>query len=203
MSPLFRFSCIVLSAGDSGRMGTHKALLPFGDEKVTFLEKITRQYANAGIDQIIVVVNSDLYGLLETKRLDLPENLKLVINARPDLGRFHSLKTGLELITRESAVFFQNVDNPFTEQSLIELMSGEFGRADVIIPLFEGRAGHPVLISPLVCSDICGCGNSSERIDHFLRRYTSCAIEANTPGVLSNINTQTDYSIEFPGFWPG
>jgi molybdenum cofactor cytidylyltransferase len=187
-----RTSCVILSAGSSVRMGTHKALLKFDSEQ-TFIQKITETYLLAGIDQVIVVVNSELFKLIRENSQALSTKVKLVINDKPELGRFYSLQTGVKLIPAGNSCFFQNIDNPFTSEELLKEMILHKAKAGVIIPIFQKKSGHPVLISPLVIQRIFEGIDYKIRIDTFLNQFTEKKIEVSEPKILLNINSPDDY----------
>ncbi len=185
-------SCIVLSAGSSERMGMHKALLEF-DEKTTFIEQITDTYLRAGFYQVVVVVSKELYKKLEEVKMDLSENVLLVINPKPELGRFCSFQTGIQRIKPGNYCFFQNIDNPFTTEKILHDLFSFKNEAHVIVPVFQEKSGHPVLIDPDV-SDIIGTTRKEDiRIDNFLRTFTIKKVEIADSRVLININSPEDY----------
>jgi len=197
MRSFARISCVILSAGGSGRMGKHKALLPFGDENITFLEKIVSTYSAPDISQIVVVVNQQLFDLIKTNKLYLPENVSVIVNRFPEKGRFYSLQTGLKCIVDGESVFIQNVDNPFVGKAVLDLLLESRDQADVILPAFAGKTGHPVLLSPVVCKSIVSCEDPENRIDHYLKKFSTVKLETNDAKILININTGTDYDNEF------
>jgi len=185
-------SCVILSAGSSARMGTHKALLKF-DYETTFIQKITETYSLAGIDRIIVVVNAELLQMIKSINLVLPEKVLLTINNKPELGRFYSLQTGIKHLKPASSCFFQNIDNPFTSETLLRELISYKNKADVIIPAYQDRAGHPVLISPTVVQQINSGIDYEVRIDEFLKQYTEKRIGVSDQRILININSQEEY----------
>jgi len=63
MSTNDEFAAIILSAGKSTRMGTHKALLEF-DEKNNYAQKIIEQFLQAGAKKCVLVVNNEIYNKL-------------------------------------------------------------------------------------------------------------------------------------------
>lgn len=193
MSPSCPVSCIILSAGDSGRMGTHKALLPFGRQKVSFLEQILQVYSQAGMDEMVVVVNSDLLRILNELKPELPEQVRITENPHPEKGRFYSLQTGLKHVTADACVFIQNIDNPFIDRETLHNMLKNLHRAQVILPAFTGKTGHPVLVHPEVCRSILSSPNPDARLDSFLKDFSSVAIEVENPRILANVNTPEDY----------
>jgi CTP:molybdopterin cytidylyltransferase MocA len=185
-------SCVILSAGSSVRMGTHKALLKFEVEK-TFIQKITETYLLAGIEQIIVVVNAELYKLINESEFALSEKVMLVINDKPELGRFYSLQTGIKYLKPGNSCFFQNIDNPFTAIELLDELIIHKEEADVIIPTFHKKSGHPVLINPSVVKGISTGIDSEMRIDVFLKRFTEKRIAFQDQRIQLNINSPEDY----------
>ncbi len=186
-------SVIILSAGSSVRMGTHKALLKFETEK-TFLQKITETYSLAGIEQIIVVVNAELHKLINKSESAFSEKVMLIINDKPELGRFYSLQTGIKHVKPGNNCFFQNIDNPFTTVTLLHELIIYKDEADVLLPAFQNRAGHPVLISPLVVQKILQSRNSDLRIDMFLITFKVKRVEASDSNILANINSPEDFA---------
>ncbi|MFA5972820.1 MAG: NTP transferase domain-containing protein [Lentimicrobiaceae bacterium] len=185
-------SCIILSAGSSARMGTHKALLKF-DSGNTFLQKITETFLLAGIDQAIVVVNSELFKLIKESNFTLSEKVLLVINDKPELGRFYSLQTGIKHLKPGNSCFFQNIDNPLTSEDLLRELIIHKAKADVVMPTYQKRPGHPVLISPLIVSGIINAKDPEIRIDLFLKSFDILDIETTYGNISININTPEDY----------
>ena len=194
MLPFAHTSCIILSAGNSNRMRKHKALLKY-NENSTFLERITSVYAAAGIEQIIVVVNAGLYTRIKELKLNLPGKVTLVINEKPELGRFYSLQTGGRHLEPGNSCFFQNIDNPFTTEILLqELYKRIKEESDVIIPTFQGKSGHPVLFTALVAEKIPVETDPDLRIDEFLRKFNVQKTEMPEIRLLANINSPEDYT---------
>jgi molybdenum cofactor cytidylyltransferase len=192
MNPFIPVSCIILSAGSSVRMGAHKAMLKF-DENNTFIEKITAEYLSAGIENIIVVVSSDLYKQLNERGIDFPEEIQLVVNENPEQGRFYSLQTGIKILQTDAYCFFQNIDNPFTSAKLLKELITYKASAEVILPTFQNKTGHPVLLSPVVTQAILKEKNSDIRIDQFLKKFDIKRIETSDSSILTNINSMEDY----------
>ena len=190
--PFSHVSCIILSAGTSSRMGRHKALLNY-DEDSSFIQRITSTYVQAGIEQIIVVVNAELFDLLIDRNLNLQHNVELVVNEQPELGRFHSLQTGVQQLKPGGHCFFQNIDNPFTSECLLKQMINRKAEADVIIPVFNKKSGHPVLISSSVMEEIIKSQDPELKINVFLKRFEIKKIDTSDHNILVNINSPEDY----------
>ena len=119
---------VILAAGKSIRMGKPKPFLLF-DQKFTFLEKVISVYKDFGIDKIILVVNDEVNQELMRKYPEVIKMCIIVINLNLDLGRFYSIKLGLDYAHKNEQVFIQDVDNPFISIEILEKL------------LFQARSG--------------------------------------------------------------
>lgn len=185
-------SAIILSAGKSERMGEPKALLKYNENK-TFIQKITETYLQAGIEQVIVVLNSELFDEIKKENINLPSNIEIAINDNPEWGRFYSLQCGLKYLKPDHYCFFQNIDNLFTTVQTLRSLIQHKVAADVIIPTFHDKSGHPVLFNSKVAQKILIVWDPHLRIDHFFRRLNIKKVEVNESGIFSNINSREDY----------
>jgi molybdenum cofactor cytidylyltransferase len=191
MNPFTCTSAIILSAGYSERMGGHKALLRYRKGS-TFLQQIAETYEQTGIEQIIVVVNGLLYKRIKELKLNLPDHVELVINEKPEVGRFFSLQTGLKHLQPGNSCFFQNIDNPFTSAEVLTAMIKNKMWAGVVIPVYQGKSGHPVLFNSFVAQKIISSGNVDSRIDEFLKEFKIIRVDISDANVLANINSQEE-----------
>lgn len=99
---------VILCGGDSSRMGTDKALLPFGDE--CLLEYMVHKYA-PHFDRIYLSVKTrGDYGHLQ---LDVTEIPDIYLNAGP-VG---AILSSLTMIVEKKA-FFISIDTPFVQPTL-------------------------------------------------------------------------------------
>jgi len=185
-------SCIILSAGSSLRMGSHKALLAYNGEQ-NFLQQITTAYSQAGIEEIIVVVNAALEKIIRQTGMPFSHHVKLVVNSKPARGRFYSLQTGLKFVSPGHSCFFQNIDNPFLTRETLDKMIRCSEKADVVKPCFGEKSGHPVLIGPAIIRAMLAETDYTNRINAFLRGYTLLKVDIQDARILANINQPADY----------
>ncbi|QOX79410.1 nucleotidyltransferase family protein [Trichlorobacter lovleyi] len=136
-------AAIILAAGFSSRMGSDKALLELGGR--TTLEQIVSSYQAAGIGQVVVVTGQNHAALVQ---LCLP--VELVQNPDPTAGMFSSIQTGVAALGPATDAFFvQPVDIPLVSPAtLTGLLAAlqQHPAADGVIPLFNGKRGHPPLL---------------------------------------------------------
>ena len=131
---------VVLAAGAARRMGFDKVVTPFRGRSL--LERVVD--ALGGRERVVVV---------PTRRL--PEAAaatpasQIVTNDEPDRGMTHSLRIGLERVSRDRAFGVLPADMPAMSETTIAatealLVDG----IDVAYPVDEGGvAGHPVLFA--------------------------------------------------------
>ncbi|MBF0510006.1 MAG: nucleotidyltransferase family protein [Deltaproteobacteria bacterium] len=145
-------AALVLAAGYSSRMGALKPLLPLGQS--TALEEVVRRFRQAGIADIRVVTGhraEEIAPVLD--RL----GVRQVFNAEYDKGMFSSIRAGLGTLGPGiDAFFLLPVDIPLIRPGTITALvqARRQHNADVIYPCFEGRRGHPPLISTACVADL-------------------------------------------------
>ena len=186
-----KYSAIILSAGKSSRMGVHKFSLKY-NASTTFLENLINQYNAFGCNEIIVVLNLDGKTFLEQLNRTLPSNVKVVINEHPEWERFYSLKLAAIGFSKFNPAFVSNIDNPFVNLKVLEsLVKSD---TDYSYPVFNGRGGHPFLISKNVIADLTSEPKDEIHLKEFLGRYSKSAIDVDDEKVLLNVNTVEEYN---------
>lgn len=133
---------IILTAGESRRMGRVKAYLPFRDG--TFLSALADTF-QPFCDTVIAVFGFDGENLASLA----PSSVRTTVNHDFQFGMLSSLQTGLRFaasLATFDRILFTLVDHPavapMTIASLLE------SKAPIAIPRSAGKRGHPVLISP-------------------------------------------------------
>jgi len=186
-------SAIILSAGKSERMGVPKFSLRFNTE-TTFLEKLIDEYHSFGCNEIIVVLNETSAVLYHQLKLSVPSNVRVVINHHPEWERFYSLKLAALALNEVKPVFVSNIDNPFLNQETLDILFKEVDNFDYISPSFNGKGGHPFLVSAKVINELKTEKQDQIHLKEFLGKYSKKLEEVNDEKILLNINTMEDYS---------
>jgi len=187
-----KYSAIILSAGKSSRMGVPKFSLRF-NETSTFLENIINEYSNFGCYEIVVVLNPDSASFLKQLDLNLPSNTKIVINEHPEWERFYSLKLGAKGLKIPINTFVSNIDNPFVNQDVLNRLASTGEGFNYVNPTYNGKGGHPFLISEKVISDLVAEEQDQIHLKEFLGRYTKKSVDVSDDKILLNINTKEEY----------
>jgi molybdenum cofactor cytidylyltransferase len=183
---------IILAAGLSKRMGHDKLNLPFG-LNYSFLSNILAGFHTFGSSPVVVVVNPLSEPQARTISTGTGGATVVVVNDAPEKGRFRSLQLGLREIGSDFPVFIQNVDNPFVDAVLLQQMLHAAPDGDFVVPVFNSKGGHPVLLNTVVTLQIIRCSEPSTALNSFLKAYRKVTVPATDSRILLNINTPEDY----------
>jgi CTP:molybdopterin cytidylyltransferase MocA len=187
MEGLNNFGVVVLAAGGSSRMAAPKPFLRF-NSKMRFIDKIIDEYMDFGIINIVVVANKDIQS-----KLNLDEEIQVVINNHLEYERFYSIKLGLEKLPDCDFCYIQNIDNPFVSEVILRKLYYKRNPAGCVVPVFNERGGHPVLIGKTVINRIKETNGSVLNFRDILSEFPSNRIDVNDESILININTPDEY----------
>lgn len=140
-----KVSCVVLAAGKSTRMGTQKLLLPY--ENTSIIKSIVSKAINSNAYQTIVVTGSHKNELMEELQ-DFP--IDFIENTLYERGMFSSVQKGIAMVddTHEGMLILLG-DQPMVSTAIINRLITSFQKTNkgILIPTFDNKRGHPVLIS--------------------------------------------------------
>ena len=140
-------AAVVLSAGESSRMGRPKALLPIDGQ--TFIERIVAALKQAKLGKIIVILGHNA-SELQTKIEHLP--VEILINADYKLGQLSSLQLAVRYLQADvdcDGILVHLVDHPYLDSALVDEMIRRFDeqKRQIVVPKFNGKRGHPVIFA--------------------------------------------------------
>jgi len=142
-----RIAAVVLSAGESSRMGRPKALLPIEGE--TFIGRIVGSLKRTQVGKILVVLGHNADQLAAAIGA-LP--VEILINPNYQLGQLSSLQVAVRNLLNDpdcEGMLVHLVDHPYIDASLVDRMIRQFyeSKKDIVVPRCRGKRGHPVLFS--------------------------------------------------------
>jgi molybdenum cofactor cytidylyltransferase len=181
-------SGLILAAGESSRMGRDKALLTYRGS--TFLEHIVGTLHDAGIERVMVVLGHHASEIQSALNL---HGTQVVLNHDYRLGQTSSLQAGLRALDQQDvqAVLLCLVDHPAVSVEVVkQLMHAyEKSHSPVVIPTYQGRRGHPVLISRELFAEILALG-SGEGANTVIRKYREATnfVEVSDSGILIDVD---------------
>ena len=184
---------VIPAAGRSSRMGSFKPLLKF-NEGITFIEKIVIEFLDFECDEIVVVVNEEIYNSVWNDILSKFEpKVSVIINNSLDLERFYSIKLGLSKLKNKHTCFIHNCDNPFINQNILTSIFKNRTPDGYVKPTFNNHGGHPILISEPIINRIIQSTENDANFRDVLNSFPSKKINIETKAVLTNINNQLEY----------
>ncbi len=185
---------VVLSGGESSRMGQPKALLPFG--KKTFIEQIVSRLQETKVAKILLVLG---HHAAEIKPKIAHLALEVLINNDYKQGQLSSLKVALRHIEAQETVdgaLVHLVDHPFLSPFLVDEMIKRFYESKklIVLPRYHGRRGHPVLFSRKLFKELIDAplDQGAKAVVHAHLEET-LEIETEDEGVMVDIDTPEDY----------
>ena len=183
---------IILAAGESKRMGLPKMLLSFNES--TMIEKVLKNVSESKIDKISVVLGAEKDAIAE-KIGKL--RIKCCYNEKYREGMLSSVKCGFKNLPDDfkAAMVFQG-DQPFiaspTINKVIEAyLSSKYG---IIIPVYDGIRGHPILIDRKYSSEIVKL-SPEIGLRELTLRFNEDVLEVKTEelGILRDFDTYKEY----------
>ena len=192
-------SAVVLAAGQGKRMGTLKQLLPWRGN-TTILETVVKTVlACPDIDDEVRVVlgagKERIFPLL--KHLADP---RLVVLENPDYrrGMLSSIQIGVANLSSASRGFVLFLgDQPLLTSALVASLVGQWrqGAADFLVPIYQGRRGHPVFFHEKYVPEILALEEADQGLRTLLRRYESeiTYYPVDSPAIFIDLDNPEDY----------
>ena len=175
---------IVLAAGFSSRMGKFKMEILL--EGKTLIERSVESLEKV-CSKIIVVTGYKSERITEI--LKSYEKVEVVFNKEFEKGMFSSVKIGISQIKTEK-FFLLPGDIPFVKEDVYKKLLSKKG--DIIIPVFKGRKGHPVLIGTSLINEILGEPEDSN-LKLFIDKKGFTTVEVQDESILFDIDTEENY----------
>jgi molybdenum cofactor cytidylyltransferase len=195
---------VILAAGDSTRMGTDKALLPWPPVPAghppagTFLSAAIASLSP--FSDVVIVVggrNSD-----RIAPFVYAAGASLLVNPEPERGQFSSLQLGLhEVLNRgRDAALVTLVDRPPVPSPTVALLCSAFASALerwkwAVIPETLGKHGHPIVLAREMIEVFLKApptANARE-IEHQYEEHIEY-LHIDDPAIIVNVNTPEEYS---------
>ena len=185
---------IVLCGGKSTRMGSSKAMLPFGSE--TMLQRVIRLLGGV-VSPIVVVAAAD------QPLPDLPPQIIVARDERQERGPLEGLRAGLKALPEAiDAAYVTSCDVPLLVPAFVERMIGLLGNDEIAVMVADGFA-HPLSavyrrrtlssVEALLAADRLRPSALFDALP--TRRVQPREVEAVDPQLLTlrNLNTPEDY----------
>lgn len=186
---------IVLAAGASTRMKKQKMLLPYNGK--TIIETVIGNMVPVLKTNILVVIGSHR-NEIKNKIINLP--VTIAENENYMNGMLSSVICGFQNLPAQAkaAMLFLGDQPQIPTRAAIQVKDAwQHSDKGIVIPTFNGRRGHPVIIDTKYKTEI-------EQLDpekglrELMKKYKNdiLEVECGIPEILRDIDTPQDYSKE-------
>jgi molybdenum cofactor cytidylyltransferase len=185
-------TAVVLAAGRSERMGRPKMLLPFG--RKTLIETVLTGVLRSRVDDVIVVLGAHREAI---EPVVSKLALRTVFNPDFGAGMLSSVLRGLSEVPAAAQAFLVVLgDHPYPPATVIDRLIAVHERTGkgIVLPVYRGRRGHPVLIDMRYRDDVTAL-DPSVGLRQLLRDHSDDVLEVSvrSPAVLADIDRPDDY----------
>ncbi len=192
---------LILAAGYSSRMDDFKPLMLY-DQK-PFIEHIINKLA-AVCDEILIVTGFNGFVLEDSVKViyqgkPILKKMDFVHNKDFAKGMFSSVQVGLKELfpemQKDDYVMLHLVDQPHISEVVYEKLAHKARNSTrkVILPSYEKKAGHPIMLSKSVVEKIINAP-ASDNLRDILRNFHDeiSYIEISDESIVQDVNTQEE-----------
>jgi molybdenum cofactor cytidylyltransferase len=175
---------LIAAAGESSRMGEHKALLQIGN--LTFTQRLVQTFVTAKLSPIILTLPDSLL------RASAGGIFITISNAFPKRELLGSIQSAIQQLDDDiDALLVCPIDAPLIEAELIMAMLEQIRSHNMVVPTFNGRRGHPVIFTRFFFDALLACHSSASALmaDN---SENVCELAWHDDSVLHNLNRPDD-----------
>lgn len=186
---------IILAAGSSTRMKKQKMLLPFKGQSI--IETVVSNVIPALKLNVIVVLGANRDEI--SKKLSKFQ-VKLIENRNHLAGMLSSVICGIDSLPESSeAALVYLGDQPQISTDVTFKVVDAYKKSGkgIVIPVYKGKRGHPVLIDMKYKSEIKQL-DPGKGLRQLMEKFTADVheVECRRPEILRDIDTPQDYNFE-------
>ncbi|HVW05510.1 MAG TPA: nucleotidyltransferase family protein [Vicinamibacterales bacterium] len=186
---------IVPAAGQSSRFGSAKLLASI--DGICLIDRTIGCLLDAGLERIVVVAGRR--DALDAARLVHDARVSVVVNVEPSRGMFSSIQTGVAA-ENGNAYLVLPADMPFVRAVTVGAVLDHARAADsVVVPVFRGRRGHPILVPVGLRAHMLAADPSSTLKDVLLASAApQIEIDVDDPGITRDVDVPNDLIADPP-----
>ena len=181
---------IIPAAGKSKRMGVNKYLLPINNKSM--ISAVIDNLIKANLKQIYVVIskNNDIYNKIKEYN-----NINILINDLDSSEMADSIKVALKNINASDSdgILITPADIPLIKVDTIKGLIKSFieNKNKIIIPIYKGRKGHPVILPSKIIYDLF----NENTLRDVIKKHKDEILyfKVNDEGILLDIDNEEDY----------
>jgi len=183
---------IILSAGESKRMGTPKQLLPWG--KTIILQQVIDNAAASHLDKVLLVIGAHADEI--DSKITVSSKTMIVVNHDFKEGMSSSVKCGVKNKPAGTEAFMLLLgDQPFISPAIIDRVLDEYRKSKrgIVIPVYNGKRGHPVIFAAKYKLELLAIADNGAKAIVNNHPYDILEVPLDAPEILTDIDTPRDY----------
>jgi molybdenum cofactor cytidylyltransferase len=183
---------IILSAGESKRMGKPKQLLPWGNSVI--LQQVIDNASASRLGMILLVLGSHADEI--AGKIKISSKIRIVINRDFKEGMSSSVKCGVKNAPEEADAYVLLLgDQPTIFPDIINKLIDcyQTNKHGIIIPVYDGRRGHPVVFDVKYKQALLAIGDGGAKVVVDKHTHDVLEVTVDSPEVLTDIDTPQDY----------
>lgn len=184
------FSAVILAAGESSRFGGNKLLQPFGGS--TIIQTVVNKLSHPAIQDILIITGAYADAISAAVR---GPKIRCILNGHFALGMSSSIRLAAAHVPPNvDAVVIAPGDMPVFDGDTVAKLLGRFEPGSIVIPRFEGKKGHPVVLDRRIFGECLTF--EGEKILYGVIEQHAAHIgyaDVTDEGVLRDIDTREDY----------
>jgi len=183
---------IILSAGESKRMGTPKQLLPW--RKTFILQQVIENAQASRLGMILLVLGSHADEI--AGKIKISSKTRIVINRDFKEGMSSSVKCGVNNAPEAAEAFMLLLgDQPSIDPDIINKLIDcyQTDKHGIIIPIYDGHRGHPVVFDVKYKQELLAIGDGGAKIVVGNHIRDILEVHVDSVEVLTDIDTPQGY----------
>ena len=177
----------ILSAGESRRMGSPKALATFQGK--TFIQHLIEATRHPRIGMVRVVLGAGAANLQQQLGLD---HSQVVINENWPQGQLSSIQAAIRSLPEGiEGLVLCPVDHPLVPREVVGALLREFDSRgkQIVLPKYRGKRGHPVIFASSLFPELLSASPEiGARQVVWAHADDVLEVETNEEGVVLNLN---------------
>lgn len=182
-------NAIIMASGNGRRMGKDKLMLPYR-YKTLVQHTIEKVMACDFYSSVIVAKDENIKDLAEAY------GLRVIKNSNASFGQSESIRLGIENSPKAEGYMFFTADQPLLDIETISLLKNTFeeNNESIIVPIFKGEKGSPVIFSHLFLHELKSLqGDVGGRVVINNNINKVKFVEVRDKKILFDVDTQEDY----------
>jgi molybdenum cofactor cytidylyltransferase len=183
---------ILLSAGESRRMGTPKQLLPWGETIV--LQRVIDIASASRLERVLLILGYRADDI--AARITVSPKTSILINRNFRDGMSSSVICGIQNSPWDTEAFMLLLgDQPLVDANTIDRLIDSYRmvRQGIVIPVYGGRRGHPVIFDSRYRTELLSISDQGAR--EVVNRHAEDIFEVrmDSSNILADMDTPQDY----------